>query len=717
MTQEIELGSIGFTDKHEWVSGYSQVIDGTDTPGYSVNDVVHTTNGVWCSKVDGNTANPDTDTSHTYWEAWLDATEVNEKAQKVNGFVDGMTDLHERVANLEMFHDPSRYAVAAWNNSDLNPAAIEFYGDKSVVDDYKFMLIDTTDNAGQTTGWKCLKRNNLLRFNDGSFAPTVGITQDMYNQCRANATYLLNEGSTYSEVYASGAYDPEAEWEIDKALIQAGGTARDLYILDADGVTYSLVTHKLRPWETVETKYTIGIGMDHDVYLLDNVIGKSGKAWQGLFLDPVTWDGIDVAPYKLAPTAIAPSPVCTVGGKTRSFFYLYQGETNCQGYASLGCEMFHEKRTYPRTADVTQMANMNYARANNADNTLSYPFAEGGYHALNTYNVALEVLYGTRYIHGATRFGSGISSNDTCSNETTWLANGGWRVKAQSSSTWSYAAWGSSNIVYSKNDGKTKANGTSLNGEAPKEQCMESQMAFSYAMELGIAEGVRFEFYGGTYWYQIVPDTSGIDKMNVRVYTIKTGTINAFDSTGAETIFDVEGCLRMSLFGGMNASGDIFVYWGGGYEQVGTCVKTVQGSTGHPVDLYLQPDQTKWVRETGVSKANLGCFDFEDSYLYTGQYANLGDSYALARRAYTGWRTAKGASTSNGMCYYQYDNNYWNYSTLDTRTRVGARFRGAATYAYCSRRFLYAFYAVSYTRRFSGGSAQCLIAASETPQG
>ena len=173
----------------------------------------------------------------------------------------------------------------------------------------------------------------------------------------------------------------------------------------------------------------------------------------------------------------------------------------------------------------------------------------------------------------------------------------------------------------------------------------------------------------------------------------------------------------MSLFGGMNASGDIFAYWGGGYEQVGTCVKLDGGSLGHPIDLYLQPDQTKWARETEVSKANLGCFDFEGSYLYMGQYASLGDSYALSRRAYTGWKTANGGGISNGMCYYSWDVNYWSYSTLDTRARVGARFRGYASYALCSRRFLYASTAVSHTARHYGGSAQCLIAASETPQG
>ena len=641
---------------------------------------------------------------------WVDLTET-QKEELRTPLAEELDGLRTKVDRLEMYHSTKRYAVAAWDNNDLNPASTEFQGDKSIVDDYKFMLIDTTDNARSTTGWKELRRNNLLRFKDGTFAPTVGITQSMRDECMSNTLYSLGkDGSTFTEEYAAGAYDASSEWEIDKALIQAGGEPRSLYVLSDDGFTYSPVSHKLRPWETVETKYTIGLGMDHDVYLLDNVKGNSGKTWQGLFLDPVTWDGIDVSSFKLSPTAIFPCPVCTVGGKTRAFFYLYEGETNCKGGSNLGCTMFNEGRTYPRVSDMQQVNNMNFARANNADNTLPYPFAEGGYHALNTYNVALEVLYGSRYIHGASRFGTGISSLDSCTNESNWLSNGGFRVKAQGSDTWSYASWGSACIIYTKNDGSTRLTSTIINNEYPKEQCMESQMAFSYAMELGVAEGIEFDFYGGRYWYKIVPDTSGVDKMNVRVYRIKTGTASGYNANGEATVFDVEACLRMSLFGGANLSGDVFMYWGGGYEQVATCVNVTGGSIGHPVDLYLQPDQKKWLRETNITKNNLGNFDFERSYLYMGSYKTLGNSYAKARAPYTGWKTANGGSTSNGMCFFHYDYNYFS-TKLNQRVRVAARFRGYANSSHCSRRYLYSYYSASHASRYAAGSAQALIEA------
>ena len=238
-------------------------------------------------------------------------------------------------------------------------------------------------------------------------------------------------------------------------------------------------------------------------------------------------------------------------------------------------------------------------------------------------------------------------------------------------------------------------------------------MAFSYAMEAEIEPDTVFDFYGGQYWYQEVPNTSGAEKMNVRVYRIKTGIANMYNSNAEPVELEIECCLRMSLFGDMNGSGDIYVYWGGGYEQVGTCVNTTGGSIGQPVKLYLQPDQSKWLRETSVSKNNLGVFDFESAYLFMGDCKTVGSSYAKARAPYTGWKTVKGGSSSNGMCFYTYDENWWS-TTLNQRVRIAARFRGHAYYGHCSRRFLYAYNAASLAARYYGGSASVLIDAIST---
>ena len=242
------------------------------------------------------------------------------------------------------------YCVGYWDSHTLSPDAVEIYGSKDFLKKWNFYLLDTTDNTGETTTpVGKLMRNNLLRFEDGSFAPTVGITESMRAECDA-ALYL---DAAHTQLYSTaGAFNAET-------FYNEYGMAQKLYDISGNEVRI------LRPWETTETKYTIGIGRDETIYLIDGVTGNSGKTWKGIFKQPVVWDGIDVSKYPLPPTAIAPCPSCTVGGKMRNFFYLYQGETNCQG--SVGEEglvtMFSENRTYPRTQDVSQITNMNYARA------------------------------------------------------------------------------------------------------------------------------------------------------------------------------------------------------------------------------------------------------------------------------------------------------------------------------------------------------------------
>ena len=188
--------------------------------------------------------------------------------------------------------------VGAWENCALSPESVETIGDTSILSKWDFYLLDTTDNTDKTTTpVGKLKRNNLLRFEDGRFAPTVGITEEMRAECDVEL-YLDNARAT--KYCDAGAFDAAA-------FYNEYGMSQKLY--DSAGEEVRI----LRPWETTETKYTIGLGNGITFYLLDNVVGKSGKRWNGVFASPVTWDGIDVTPYALEPTAISPSPVCTVG--------------------------------------------------------------------------------------------------------------------------------------------------------------------------------------------------------------------------------------------------------------------------------------------------------------------------------------------------------------------------------------------------------------------
>lgn len=75
-------------------------------------------------------------------------------------------------------------AAASWGTDQPPPEATESVGDKSLLPSWDFYLIDVTQNTGdkvRPVGKLC--KNNLLRFENGDFAPTVGITEEMRSEC------------------------------------------------------------------------------------------------------------------------------------------------------------------------------------------------------------------------------------------------------------------------------------------------------------------------------------------------------------------------------------------------------------------------------------------------------------------------------------------------------------------------------------------------------
>lgn len=616
------------------------------------------------------------------------------------------------VDELKMLNSHDYY-VAGWVDGDLAPNAVEFHGDREFANKWNVYLLDTTDNAGETTTpVGKLMRGNLLRFENGDYAPTVGITEDMRSQCDVD---LYTDISASSLAYVAGSYDAVAEWEIDKGLIQSGSSPRVLYVASGQAVS-----HKLRPWETTETKYTIGVGRDYTVYVLDNIKGESGKIWAGLFKKPIVWDGIDVSMYPLRPTAYTPCPVVTIDNKSRCFFYAYEaGDANCRSHSGVNntCQMFVNGRTYPRTVDMNQINDMAWSRANNANIDNPYPFAEGGFHALNAYIISQEIYYGRKDLHNVNMFGSGISSNDPCNSEATWKSNGGVRYKLSSSSTWKYLRWNESGDIKEVDSYNYLFMSHVVNMEYQKEQCMESQMVASYANEIGANEGVDFDFYGAYYSYMNVPQTNGLNGMNVKIMKVMRDTFNAKGSSNQSVSWDLEAMLRMSLFGGVSLSGDIFMYSGGGYEQVGELVNNPNTNrVGNPFKLYMECDQTKWMKVTDVNKADRGVFDFESVYPFMGDFDNKSNGYVKKRAPYTGWKVENGGNMITGQCCYGWSECYWG-STIGTRTRVAARFRGYAYNSYCSARSLHAISAVSHAHRSHAGSAQALLkVGAATPQ-
>lgn len=590
-------------------------------------------------------------------------------------------DIQSVSKKVDLIIGSAQYYVAEYLKGSNDNTEIRHLGNKDILKNFGFVLLDTSDHLNITTKPKRLKDNNLFRFEDGTFAPTVGITTEQYNQCMANDIYSMDMDESANPVYTleyqAGQFNAAVQWEKDKALIKAGGHAQELYTLvpgsagDTSG-TYKKVTHVLRPWETTETKYTIGIANLVDMYLLDNQVGDSGAYWKGIFLEPVSWDGIDITKRKLPPTAISPGPTTLITDrgieKLRNFFYLYQVSNNkCHSNeGSLPNHDFYEAdRTYP-LVNTDPVGFSRYARYNNADedhreNLPPYPFAEGGYFATNVFITAIELAAGTRYIHQANLFGSGISSNDGCT-AANFFTSGGCRLKKVGDNEWSYGCFHDEIEKLELNSiGDIRFVSWLLTREYPKEQCMESQMAASMATELGInpttdpANPNYFEFYGNRYYYMNVPGFDGLQegRMNTRVYKYVQKTVSAY-SNGAPQDFDMEVVYRMSLFNGANLCGDVFAYNMGGLEMLVTKQKP-NGS--HDVDIYTQPDQTKWHSSElfDIVSGNY-TFPFENTYEKIASFNDFdyeGFGYTLTREGYTPCTTNSNANTiSQGECYF-----------------------------------------------------------------
>lgn len=592
-------------------------------------------------------------------------------------------------------------------------------GNKEFLGEWHPFLIDHTDNTGEATHpVGQLMDNNHFRFVSGAFAPTVGITEAMraacdvqlYTDAEHTTPLTLKNGVVVTD--KAGAH-PYNATEVYNSL----GLV-DLY--DGEGNK----VRQLLPWETTETKYSVMIGRYDTLYPVDRQTGESGKVLSGIFKRQVRYDGIDTGKYPLLGTALAPCPVTTVGNKTRNFFYAYAvGETNTtngpSGAGESMCSMYvNDGRTYPLISDMSQVSNMQKARANNADTNAPLPFAEGGFHGINTFILCMELLYGTKYLHDNNLFGSGISSNDACNSENTWLGNGGVRCKEQGTEEWTYRGFGDS-TPFGYNEKLEKINFSwFVNFYRPKEQCMESQMAASWAAEFGIAENTEYEAYGVTYRYKNITGVKGLADgvMNCKVYRKKIGTCKGYKDANTLATYDLELSLRMSLMHGMNVSGDVFAYWGGGCEMVGTNKVQTNGSYNaeqllkNYIDFYLEPNQSKWVNESVVSKNNLGTFGFEAVYGKIGVFGPpiLSDGYCKNRLGYIPYKIADGGNLSSWQCFYSWAFPYWS-STLNQRVRIAVRLRGYADAALCSARSLNAYYSAAFTGVAHGGSAQCRI--------
>lgn len=605
-----------------------------------------------------------------------------------------------------------KYCVGRWPAWQTNdPTATRVDGDISLALDWYPVLLDMSAVNGEVkkrpVGW--LKRNNFLRFEDGTFAPTVGITNAQKAECDV-ALYLDDQAT--QQYCAAGEFDAEVfynQYGMNQALYDANGNAVRI----------------LRPWETTETKYSIGIARKDTVGLIDNQDSSDGGLLRGIVADNGKVDGIK--PDKiLVPTAIMADAITVIDGKARCFFFDYcTMETGCMGQTPIGDlettgEAFYQDGTYPRVLDnmleganaeypnddgkgMNQPKNAKVARACNYDTALPYPVAEGGYHALNVFLSCMEAAYGTKYLHSASRFSSGISSNDAANTEPNWLEHGGMRSRAQGVSAWTYSLFNQTNspIRYTSAAANTDASNL-LNRYAPKTLCMEAQMALSMAAELNVAPDTEFQFYGKTYLYKTPTGATSLlsGRMNARVYRTRVMTIDGWNASRVATTFDVEVRLRMPVIEGFNLCGDFYWYVGGGHEVV-----DVNTAGVHRIHNYLECDQTKWGAITWPKQQEAE-FSFEDSYDMIGEGAIVANRYVMLRQPFGSWPYGTGTNISTGECGYHYEAVL---ASANHRCRVGVRFRGNAYNTYCSGRFVTSSSLVVYCSAYFAGSAQVLL--------
>lgn len=629
---------------------------------------------------------------------------------KVTAVESKVTAAESKVAAVEAKVDElmlgsSEHVAAAWDYSSDSPKALKVVGNKDLVD-LRMFVLDCTDNAGESTKpVGVTKRNNLFRYEDGSFAPAVRITEDQRAECDVEL-YRKPSGGELVKYCNAGEYDAAK-------FVEEFGVNEKLYTKDGKEVRV------LYPWETTDKKYTHMVGTQQTLYYISAAKGTSGKLWSGIFTAQQQWDGINA--LELLPTAITPSPVYCIKDtdgkyKTRCFFALEAGlddeQVHSAGSAGIGnlVTAFKGGRTYPTTNGINQLKNAEWARNNNADPARTLPFAEGGYAARDLFVSYLETKYGRKDLHNANFFDGGISSNNYVTNESSWLQYGGVRYKIDGAGEWSYNNFSSyPNFCYDNQ--KNKVNwSVLLNSAYAKEQCMESQVAASWAVEAKITEGQHFQMYGGEYWWKRVPGTLGLfdGRMNARIYKLVKTKFSAFNNEGGSVQVEAEIVLAMSLFEGMKLSGDIFEYWGGGAETVGNANdQSTSGSLGELLEHYLQPDQSEWATETGTSINAGETFGFEKTYIKTGTSKSM-TSFAKRRVAFANRASEAGGSMITGECFYTYGNNYWG-GTPGKRVRIGFRLGGYAFDGHCSARYLYGSVDVAFGNACYGGSAQARL--------
>lgn len=676
------------------------------------------------------------------------------------------------------------YCLGEWghrtNEQQRNPDAISIYGNREWALDWRPYVIDMSPIQGETAKTPVyeLKKNNWLRTIDNLYAPVVGITTAQSTCC--NVQLYWNSAHTQpidSNFYATGTiFKPATFWEycktnlstINSTYSTSYSCAIEVCLWDASGNKFQYGAtnnyHIVAPWETTSVNYSVFIGRPDDCYLIDGIVGNSGRMWKGVLSGAEIFDGIDPTFYKLARTGISPMPVTAkyIDGRyrIRSFFYnyaagntfnaSYDGTSDMSGMANgsnnyqdndssansgYNGGIFYNNGHYPIVAYNNTYLNYGpegrqtkvYARNCNYTKTSNAPVAEGGYHSLNTFLNCMEAAFGTRYLYSPTMFSSGISSNDTISNETEWKTRGG--IKYVYGGNTYYHLW-NTNCPYNSSSNWS----CTLNRYKSKFQCCEPQIAMSLFVEMGLSEGSSFKWNGGTWRFEKptalnenLKINSLLDgEMNCRCYK----EINFVPSS--YTGYNVTVNLRCCLIEGVDCSGNIFSYYPGGAELVIDYIERGGNNISsflNRINFWLQPDQTKWGYEDISNsqsdywyKGYGNTFEFENThklvgygYAVTGRvlnrlpYSPLGVDFATSINMSGGEYIQGKENVGESLVTYGQLSDYSTSGVQVYKTRRALRFRGRAISSFCSPRCLTAYARLAHPWFAIGCAAQVLL--------
>ena len=614
-------------------------------------------------------------------------------------------DLSERVN--EAYRQIGHKEVASWKTNDLSPRASYNVGNREIANEEGIYLVHVHQDTSGKNRVRIvgeLQKNNLFKFTDGSYAPTVVITDSDYDATNID---LYADPTHTNLAYAAGNFDATDWWLKNNKIEQP------LYNISGAKV------YVRKPWESKDLGYDIVIGWKKTIWMLGGEFDQNGNTLFGFFNNPTYYNGF--LTKEVSPTGYCLDLPTYYKNALRCIYIKDTGGSTSIGQGSF-FDVRRTNRAYPRTG-VSQLSTMTQARARNiGDVQSSMPVCEGmGFHKLShIYSRYIKYL---RYdLHQDSLWGPGISSNIS-PNSTTWdKYSGGSGIKFSingGNPAWNTFAAGP-NITWTSGSTSTTNWNTWINQEYPKGRTLEAQMALSWAVEKGIEPETKFTWDEEEYVYTNIPHLHTLlegPDMNARLFKwtdfsgepYEKGTANKVVVTGQMK-------LQWPVCDGMVLWGDVFDYGYAGLEVVVDVVTPTSNGTHrytNPFIAYLCTSQEN-LMYLNSSYTSGGGFGFEGTYEKIGEGIRNGEGYSKNLFPYSIVPVAKGGGTLYiGSCAYS--TNYDNYgdtvfSVAGRKVRAAMRGRGHAHWSHASARNWLGNHSQSPSNRFYAASLQVALA-------